>query len=193
MKKICFCLTALLFAALTIHAENIQVNISIADYKNVIGDCKIAKENFLFNAIAGSGNNPSFNADGSLRVHNGNMMSFVVGNDSTARLVSIVMTVSTATEENCQYVWKAGSEFSTTNAVVVNMADMNIHKIVASYTGNVDQTLESSGIEKYVQHDYDVPKDTHGIYTLSGIKLSTDRSNLTPGIYIIDGKKTIVK
>ena len=56
-------------------------------------------------------------------------------------------------------------------------------------------TADPSGVSApYIQQDSPLPVGSRrGVFSLDGRQLSTDRSSLKPGLYIIDGKKTIIR
>lgn len=51
----------------------------------------------------------------------------------------------------------------------------------------------TTGISAIPSDDTVIPAAQRGVWTLSGVRVSTDKAKLAPGIYIMDGKKIIVK
>ncbi len=192
MKKTFIALLALA-AISAARADNVQVNIDLQGSENRSAT-SVSKELFTMDIAKGYGTAPMVNTDGSITLHRGNAMSFLVDNvdpDGNS-LLQVILSVDTTDATGAKYIWRSGSEFTTTNAVVVNMADMTIRKISATYTGTAPQeSPENTAIEDISATQMIIgPK---GIYTLSGVKLSGDPADLAPGIYIIDGVKTYVK
>ena len=115
-------------------------------------------------------------------------------------LAFVAMLAVTTWGDNKQTVTVNG----TTQSQAVKRITFNGDEIVLVFTDNTQQTVEMTAVkidfvydnvENSVFYQMETPKvkEQTGVYNLNGQSVSGTREKLPKGIYIVDGRKEVVK
>jgi len=112
---------------------------------------------------------------------------------------SRTVTYTALTDENGFYTVRVlqPAHTYTLSATAADHFDYNHTELIAPSEGNkeVNFSMEydiDSGVEPVVDNSAE-PAVSEGIYNMQGIRLNVNEEELTPGLYIVNGKKKVVK